>query len=171
MYEITVNNTTPFSVTKTTDSHNVEQILLDHKPADWSCEQLPDGSFSILYKNKSYTGRLLEFRKEEKTMRLLVSGQEYEIQIKEPIDKLLQSMGLNNTLQHKINQIKSPMPGMVLDILVRPGQKLAKGDPVLVLEAMKMENVFKAPEDSVVKEIKVKEKTVVEKGQVLIALE
>lgn len=80
-------------------------------------------------------------------------------------------MGLNNTLQHKINQIKSPMPGMVLDILVRPGQKLAKGDPVLVLEAMKMENVFKAPEDSVVKEIKVKEKTVVEKGQILIALE
>lgn len=173
MYELTINNSVTFQVEKkdAAETNKVEQILLDHKPVDWSCKQLPDGSFSILYQNKSYTGRLLELRLDEKIMKVLAGGQEYEIRISEPIDQLLQSMGLNNTLQHKVNQIKSPMPGMVLNVLVETGQKLAKGDPVLVLEAMKMENVFKAPEDSIVKEIKVKEKTIVEKGQVLIVLE
>jgi biotin carboxyl carrier protein len=63
------------------------------------------------------------------------------------------------------------MPGMVLKVLVTPGQAIQKGDPVLILEAMKMENVFKAAADAVVKEIKVSERTAVEKGEVLIVLE
>jgi biotin carboxyl carrier protein len=63
------------------------------------------------------------------------------------------------------------MPGLILKILVTPGQAIKKGDPVLILEAMKMENVFKATVDAVVKEIKVAERTAVEKGEVLVILE
>jgi biotin carboxyl carrier protein len=63
------------------------------------------------------------------------------------------------------------MPGMVLRVLVTPGQALAQGDPVLVLEAMKMENVFKAPGEVTVKEVRVRENSAVEKGQVLIIFE
>lgn len=173
MYEITVNNSQTFKVEKKKSAGDakVEQLLLDDNSVEWSCRPLPDGSFSILFQKKVYRGELLEFRREEKLLRLLINGQEQVVQIKEPIDRLLKSMGLNSKTVHKVNQITSPMPGMVLKILVKTGQKLRKGDAVLVLEAMKMENVFKAPEDAIVKEISVKEKMIVEKGQVLVVLE
>jgi biotin carboxyl carrier protein len=74
-------------------------------------------------------------------------------------------------MARKVNDIKAPMPGLVLKVLVTPGQAIKKGDPVLILEAMKMENVFKATSDATVKEIKVAELTAVEKGEVLIVLE
>jgi len=63
------------------------------------------------------------------------------------------------------------MPGMVLKVLVEPGQRINKGDGMLVLEAMKMENILKASVDATVKSIKVIERTAVEKGAILIELE
>jgi biotin carboxyl carrier protein len=63
------------------------------------------------------------------------------------------------------------MPGMILKVLVEPGQLINKGDGLLILEAMKMENVLKASGTATVKSIKVDERTAVEKGAVLIELE
>ena len=60
------------------------------------------------------------------------------------------------------------MPGMVLNILVTEGQDIKKGDPLIVLEAMKMENVLKSPTDGIVKKINVNKGIAVEKNQVLI---
>jgi biotin carboxyl carrier protein len=67
-----------------------------------------------------------------------------------------------------VNELKSPMPGLVLKIEVNPGDVLQKGDPILVLEAMKMENVLKAPADVKVKEVLVKSGQAVEKNAVLV---
>jgi biotin carboxyl carrier protein len=60
------------------------------------------------------------------------------------------------------------MPGLVLKIMVEPGQEVSKGDGLLILEAMKMENIIKAPTDGVVKSIEVEQSNAVEKNQVLI---
>jgi biotin carboxyl carrier protein len=60
---------------------------------------------------------------------------------------------------------------MVLRVLVSPGQRIEKGEGVIVLEAMKMENVLKAPAAATVKSIRVDERTAVGKGDVLIDLE
>jgi biotin carboxyl carrier protein len=60
------------------------------------------------------------------------------------------------------------MPGLILDIKVAPGDLVKKGDVVVILEAMKMENSIKSPGDGVVKDIKVALKQSVEKNQVLI---
>ena len=62
------------------------------------------------------------------------------------------------------------MPGLILKVLVTEGQEIKKGDPVLILEAMKMENVFKAPGDAIVKTIKYKAGEAVEKGAILVEL-
>ena len=61
-----------------------------------------------------------------------------------------------------------PMPGMVLNVLVKEGDAVKKGDELLVLEAMKMENNIKAPGDGIVSEISVKSGDKVEKNQILI---
>ena len=71
----------------------------------------------------------------------------------------------------KISEIKSPMPGLVLDILVKAGDTIKKGDQVLVLEAMKMENIIKSQTDAVVKSVAIETGVAVEKGQVLIKFE
>ncbi|HEY9195548.1 MAG TPA: acetyl-CoA carboxylase biotin carboxyl carrier protein subunit, partial [Mucilaginibacter sp.] len=68
----------------------------------------------------------------------------------------------------KVSEIKAPMPGLVLRIFVAEGDTVQKGDNLFVLEAMKMENIIKAPADVTVRKIKCKAGDKVEKGQILI---
>ena len=80
-------------------------------------------------------------------------------------------MGINLSALQKAAPLKAPMPGMILKILVTPGQVVNKGDGLLILEAMKMENVLKATGTATIKSIKAEEKTAVEKGAILIEME
>jgi biotin carboxyl carrier protein len=99
---------------------------------------------------------------------LKINGQRIELQAKDRFDRLLDRMGLSSATVAKVNEVKAPMPGLIVDIRVQPGQAVQKGDPLLVLEAMKMENILKAPADGVVSSVKVDLRTNVTKGQVLI---
>jgi len=63
------------------------------------------------------------------------------------------------------------MPGLVLDIIVSPGQSVNKGDNLLILEAMKMENVIKSPIDGIIKSIEVDKGNPISKSQVLVTYE
>ena len=83
-------------------------------------------------------------------------------------DLLLERLGMSNAAVAKVNELKAPMPGLIVDIRVQPGQAVLKGDPLLVLEAMKMENILKAPADGTVSSIKVTLRDNVQKGQVLV---
>lgn len=124
--------------------------------------------FHLLYNNHSYNIELLKFNKEEKSLLLKVNSVKYNIQLKDKYDDLLHSLGLDNLSSKKVNDIKAPMPGMVLKILVQEGAEVKKGDPLLVLEAMKMENILKSPTDGVVKKIAALQGVAVEKNQLLI---
>ena len=68
-------------------------------------------------------------------------------------------------------EITAPMPGNIIEIMVKVGDTVSEGDEVIILEAMKMENPIFAPADGTVKEIKVKEKDAVEADQLLMILE
>lgn len=165
MYQIKVNNNKEFNVVSEND-----QVFLDDKSVEWDMQKLPNGNFSILANGKSYTAILEEIDKSNKTIRLLINGNPYNLEIQEPIDLILKKMGINSSNQKKVESIKAPMPGLILKILVTEGQQIKKGDPVLILEAMKMENVFKAPADAIVKIIKYKAGEAVEKGAILVEL-
>lgn len=169
MIKATVNGARPFEITPAGDgTGNVE---CNGKRVDWNATALPSGGFSILMDGKSLVAEVVKTDPDTKTLTLQIDQALYEVALQEPIDRLLASMGISEASSRKVNDIKAPMPGMVLKVLVNPGQAIKKGDPVLILEAMKMENVFKAVADAVVKEIRVTERTAVEKGEVLIVLE
>ncbi len=68
-------------------------------------------------------------------------------------------------------KIKSPMSGLIVDVMIEAGQKVEKGTPLLVLEAMKMRNEIKAPRDGVVKELKVQKGQTVDSGTVILTIE
>ena len=60
------------------------------------------------------------------------------------------------------------MPGLIIDLKIKAGDAVKQGDPLLILEAMKMENILKSPGEGVIKNLKVKKGDHVEKGQVLM---
>lgn len=103
-----------------------------------------------------------------KTLQIKLDGVKHVIQVKDKFDLLLDELGLASRNTTRINQIKAPMPGLILEINVKPGDKVKKGDTILVLEAMKMENVIKSPGVGTVREIKIVQGDSVEKNQVLI---
>ena len=87
------------------------------------------------------------------------------------LDELIKSMGIERGRTKVVNAIKAPMPGLILEINVSVGQEVKENDPLLILEAMKMENCFLSPRDGIIKSIAVEKGNAVEKGQLLIEFE
>ncbi|MGZ3873305.1 MAG: acetyl-CoA carboxylase biotin carboxyl carrier protein subunit [Mucilaginibacter sp.] len=111
---------------------------------------------------------MISFSAEEKTASIKVNNNIYNIAAKDQFDILLDKLGLSSLSAATVSEVKAPMPGMVLKVFVAEGMDVKKGDNLFVLEAMKMENIIKAPADVVVKKIKIKPGDKVEKGQVLM---
>ncbi len=166
MLQLIVNQKGRFSVEKRED---ITYVNGEATNADIS--ELSNGLISVLHKGKSYTGILEKIDFTNKEVTVAVNGQQYVTAIKEPIDQLLSNMGLDLKAMLKAEPVKAPMPGLVLKMLVTPGQHVNKGDALMILEAMKMENVLKANAAGVVKAVKVAERTAVEKGAILIEME
>lgn len=125
---------------------------------------------SVLYNHKSYTVVLTKSDKEAKQYTLQIGTNKYEVTLKDKLDDLLAGMGLSAGAAAKLNNIKAPMPGLVVNILVAEGDTIAKGDALLVLEAMKMENIIKSPGEGVIKKININKGQAVEKNQILIEI-
>lgn len=130
-----------------------------------------DGRYHVLKDNKSFNVDILGYDKEEKTYKIAVNGNAYHIELEDEYDRLLKRMGLENLAAAKHKDLKAPMPGMVLSVLVEAGKEVEKDEPLLILEAMKMENVIKAPAEGVVKSVKVEEGKSVEKNAILVEFE
>src|ERR1035437_313157 len=168
LYKVSVNNKAPhqfeFDETEKT-------VSLDNKPSEWDVVVIKKGIFNIIKDNKSYNVEVLEADYQTKTFLIRVNGNKYSVGVKDSYDDLLHDLGMDTLSHHKIDNLKSPMPGLVLDIRVIEGQKISKNDPIIILEAMKMENILKATSDGVVKKINVKKGEKVEKNQVLVSFE
>lgn len=164
MYQVKVNDQYHFEIEATNQSLKInnEAIELDSLP-------LNGNSAHVLYQNRSYTTEVVELNKEEKTALIKVNGNLYTVNVKDQFDQLLKQLGMDNLSANKIQQVKAPMPGLVLNVLVAEGDEVKKGDNLLVLEAMKMENMIKSPTDGQIKKIAIKQGDKVEKNELLIS--
>jgi len=90
---------------------------------------------------------------------------------KNELDYVLDQMGIKRTFEAVNTDVKAPMPGKVLSVVVNEGDEVKKGDAILILEAMKMENVLKAEGDCIIKKVLVNIQESVEKNQILIELD
>jgi len=125
----------------------------------------------ILDGNLAYAVHALRTDFLNKIMSVSVNGNTYEVQIEDEYDQQVKKMGLLAVTVQKINSIKAPMPGLIVDIMVKVGQEISEGTPLLVLSAMKMENIILSQGEGVVKSIEVKKDDAVEKGQLIIEME
>ncbi len=144
---------------------------IDDAPFSWDLLRVKEGSYHVLKDGRSYRVDLIEADPEEKSYRLLVNGEEYNVHLKDRYDLLLERLGMEDLQNKKVENVKAPMPGKVLDVHVEEGTEVGEGDALLVLEAMKMENVIKAPGPGTVKAVHVNVSDPVEKNAVLVEFE
>lgn len=130
-----------------------------------------NGEYQILIDGKTFKAELIGFNEQEKKFIILINGKKYMAQAADEFDLLLKKMGFDASSTQKIKELKAPMPGMVLSIVVNEGDQVKKGDTLLVLEAMKMENSIKSPGEGKIKQILAQKGKPVEKNQVLIVFE
>lgn len=127
--------------------------------------------YHILRNNRSYNAELVstDFRAKEISMR--INGTLYQVKLLDPYDLMVQRLGLAAANTQVVKEIKAPMPGLVLQINVAAGDKVEKGKGLLILEAMKMENVIRSVSEGHIKSVKVEKGQAVEKNQLLIEME
>ncbi|MBX7243023.1 MAG: acetyl-CoA carboxylase biotin carboxyl carrier protein subunit, partial [Bacteroidia bacterium] len=125
--------------------------------------------YHILSDGISYNIVIHKIDREAKEVMLSVNGKTTTVSLKTGTELLLQSLGLDMKTSAKVENLKAPMPGLIQSILVEAGQSVKKGEPVLILEAMKMENIIKAPSDVTIDKVHVSVKASVEKGAVLVS--
>jgi len=162
MVQATINNN-KFNITSDENGY-----LLNGEKFVWDVVKISDGYFHIIFRNKSYRAELVTLDKVAKKLTIKINGKHYAIDIREEVDLLLEKMGMSNAAGSKLNHIKAPMPGLIIELKIKAGDEVKPGDQLLILEAMKMENILKSQGAGIVKNVKVKKGDTVEKGQVLI---
>ncbi len=144
------------------------QLSINGETLDWDLAQLSEGRFHALYKNQSFDLEVEQADYATKTFKIKVNGQSLTLTAQDSLDLLLNKLGMSDALTQAVKDVPAPMPGLILDILVKEGDEVQKGDKLLILEAMKMENVVKSPGDGTVTAISVTKGQNVDKGDVLI---
>jgi len=162
MYQAKVNGK-KFDVIQSDDS-----FTINSESFQWDLSRISEGNFHIIHNHKSYRAEVVKADVVTKTFVLKINNKLQTVEVKDKFDLLLEKMGMSSGASSKVNNIKAPMPELVIDLKVKVGDMVKAGDPLLILEAMKMENIIKSPGDATIKNVKAKKGDSVEKGQVLI---
>ena len=131
-----------------------------------------DGDEWIMkFSNKIYRIRFEDFDPKTKSYSISVNGERVSLSLKDKLDMLIEKMGLTQHAEDNQSEILAPMPGLVVNLVVEPGDAVEAGSSLMTLEAMKMENVIKSKHPGKVKQWHVEQGQKVEKGQLLISFE
>ena len=103
-------------------------------------------------------------------LRVHLHGFDYQVGVEDERTHRLRQFSNSATGTYEAGQVLAPMPGMVVKLLVEPGQAVKKGDGVMIVEAMKMENEIRSAVSGQVKEIRVGARQAVEKGEILAVI-
>ncbi len=128
-------------------------------------------SYHILEDNSSFKATVVSSDFSKKTYNIQVNSNNYEVVIKDEVDILIKEMGFTVGASKQLNNLISPMPGLIIDVQVSAGQEVKEGDTLVILSAMKMENSFVSHTDGVIKAVHVVKDDAVDKGQLLVEFE
>ncbi len=155
IFKANVNNTFDFEI-KDEDLSTLDAL------------QVSETEYHVLQQNKSYKSEMVNADLNTKSYKVKVNNNTYNVSIFNNLDFLIKDMGFEIGSTKHVDSIKAPMPGLILDIAIKVNQEVKENDTLLILEAMKMENIITSPRDGVIKSISVNKGDAVEKNQLLI---
>ncbi|MGB5822248.1 MAG: acetyl-CoA carboxylase biotin carboxyl carrier protein subunit [Saonia sp.] len=158
IFKVTVNTDLKFDISK--EDISKMDVL-----------QTSQTRYHILQENKSFHAQIIAADFNEKKYTVKINNGIYEVDISDGLDVLIQEMGFSLASSKNVTSIEAPMPGLILDINVKAGQTVKQDDPLLILEAMKMENIITSPRDGTIKAITVTKGDAVDKKQLLLEFE
>ena len=161
------SNSKEFEVFIDPDS-NEGKVKIGNDEYHTAMNKLSSDTYSFLFNGKSY---LFNIQPDEEGCRIAWSGRETLLEIEDERKRLLKTYVGASAAGKGVVKVKAPMPGLVVKLLVEVGSEVQKGDSLIVVEAMKMENEVKAPQSGKVTDIKVSEKQPVERGEVMVVIE
>lgn len=130
------------------------------------------GRYSLLIAGKSYevfARRLTKPGEKGNRYEVLVAGQRFEVEVEDEREKTLAG-SIQSAHEAGEALVRAPMPGLVLGVSLEPGAKVARGQTVVILEAMKMENDLASPIAGRVREVRVSKGQTVNQGDVLVVV-
>lgn len=145
-----------------------EGVFIGGKLIQMDLQEYSTDHMHVLLRNKSYSAEVVKVDYKGKEAEIKINGFLYHVSLKDEKDALSKSLGIELNKSQSVSNLKAPMPGLVLEISVKAGDKVNKGDCLLVLEAMKMENLIKSPLNATIKSIEINTGDKVEKNQLLI---
>lgn len=154
-FKVNVNKSFDFDISET-DSSKLNSI------------KTSANEYHVLHDNLSYKAEITALNFNKKSFQVKVNNNTYNINISNKLDSLIKEMGFEIGSTKIVNDIKAPMPGLILEIKIEVGQEVKENDTLLILEAMKMENALTSPREGVIKSISVKKGDAVDKNELLI---
>jgi len=146
-----------------------KQIKYQGKTVDIKLHEDPNGFSYIVWKNKKYLLDVIE--KNQNRYTVMINGVWHSFTVETPISlkrrRFLEEQGESSSLV----TIEAPMPGKIIDILVEEGSEVKEGEPIIILEAMKMQNEIASHVSGIVKAVSVKKNDSVMKDDAMIEIQ
>jgi propionyl-CoA carboxylase alpha chain len=146
-----------------------DKYTYNSKELDFEIETTSDGFTAMTVNGVTYPVEIIAQHQNE--YELLVNGVSYLFSIESPFSLQRKKLLTTLTGESSTIRLKAPMPGKILDVLVKTGDAVKVGDTLLILEAMKMQNAILASTKGIIKKVLVKKGDTTSKSDLLIELE
>ena len=155
LYQLTVNERSEFK-------------LSEKDIVDLDFVKTASNSYHLIYNDNTYLVEVDQAQLSKGLITINVNGNTHKVKIETPLQRKIKALGINELNIGDGEIIKAPMPGKVLSILVKEGETVETGQDLLILEAMKMENIIKCSQDGIVEKIHINNTDTVDKNQTLL---
>lgn len=163
---------------ETTIGESVFDILLNLKESDATVNDKPvdfeilqSDETQLLFRSGHHLYKVNNITVDGGSVECTVNGKWIQADLKDEQQLLLERMGFKAFAEKSVGELQAPMPGKILELMISEGEEVELGDPVAILEAMKMENELKAPCSGTISSVSVTTGTNVEKNQLLLEIE
>ncbi len=146
-----------------------EEIIINNKKTDIKIFESDDGFTYLLYKNKKYLVEITE--KSQNKYTVMINGVSYSFTVESPISYMRKKYLDKQQVQSRIEKINAPMPGKIIELLVEENSEIKEGEPIAILEAMKMQNEISSHVSGKVKKIYVRQDDSVAKDELILEIE
>jgi biotin carboxyl carrier protein len=160
MIRVNVNNSHSYCIEQQSDKYLVNGTL-----HSWHLHQRDEDNYQIIFNNRCFPATVT---REDGLLKIQINQNTYLLAIQDEHELMLEKLGIETKSARHADEIKAPMPGLIVEVLVARGDPVEAGQPLLILKAMKMENIIKSPHDGVVNDIFVKKDQIIEKDAVML---